>query len=165
MSKQLQADSKYAVADTDGDGIITDEELDRHERWIRLENEDKMMDTQRTMAWLAMGTTIVTVVLLLTPIINIPRMESASGFLNTFLVAQMGVVLGFMGASALSKTKAKGQYTMSMKKDLELPSKGGMEGALFKQTYNMPKSKARQMYIRSMNKGGYAKGKSSYKRK
>ena len=108
MSKQLQADSKYAVADTDGDGIITDEELDRHERWIRLENEDKMMDTQRTMAWLAMGTTIVTVILLLTPIINISRMESASGFLNTFLVAQMGVVLGFMGASALSKTKAKG---------------------------------------------------------
>ena len=108
MSKQLQADSKYAVADTDGDGIITDEELDRHERWIRLENEDKMMDTQRTMAWLAMGTTIVTVILLLTPIINISRMESASGFLNTFLVAQMGVVLGFMGASALSKTKSKG---------------------------------------------------------
>jgi len=35
MTKQLQADSKYAVADTDGDGIITDEELDRHERWIR----------------------------------------------------------------------------------------------------------------------------------
>jgi hypothetical protein len=107
MSKKLQADSKYAVADTDGDGIITDEELDRHERWIRLENEDKMMDTQRTMAWLAMGTTIVTVILLLTPIINVARMESASGFLNTFLVAQMGVVLGFMGATALTKTKSK----------------------------------------------------------
>jgi hypothetical protein len=105
--KKLQADSKYAVADTDGDGIITDEELDRHERWIRLENEDKMMDTQRTMAWLAMGTTIVTVILLLTPIINVARMESASGFLNTFLVAQMGVVLGFMGATALTKTKSK----------------------------------------------------------
>ena len=107
MSKKLQANSKYAVADTDGDGIITDEELDRHERWIRLENEDKMMDTQRTMAWLAMGTTIVTVILLLTPIINVARMESASGFLNTFLVAQMGVVLGFMGATALTKTKSK----------------------------------------------------------
>jgi hypothetical protein len=105
--KKLQADSKYAVADTDGDGIITDEELNRHERWIRLENEDKMMDTQRTMAWLAMGTTIVTVILLLTPIINVARMESASGFLNTFLVAQMGVVLGFMGATALTKTKSK----------------------------------------------------------
>jgi len=43
----------------------------------------------------------------LTPIINITRMETASGFLNTFLVAQMGVVLGFMGATALSKTKIK----------------------------------------------------------
>jgi hypothetical protein len=54
-----------------------------------------------------MGTTIVTVILLLTPIINVARMESASGFLNTFLVAQMGVVLGFMGATALTKTKSK----------------------------------------------------------
>jgi|TARA_R110000772_G_C12964740_1_gene403869 hypothetical protein len=105
--KKLQENSKYAMADTDGDGIITDDEMDRHERWIRLENEDKLMDTQRTMAWLAMGTSIVSIILLLTPIINIPRMESASGFLNTFLVAQMGVVLGFMGASALSKTKTK----------------------------------------------------------
>ena len=104
--KKLHADSKYAVADSDGDGIITDDEMDRHERWIRLENEDKLMDTQRVMAWLAMGTSIVTVVFLLTPIINITRMESASGFLNTFLVAQMGVVLGFMGATALSKSKS-----------------------------------------------------------
>ena len=79
--------------------------MDRHERWVRLENEDKLMDTQRIMAWLAMATSILTVVLLLTPIINTARMESASGFLNTFLVAQMGVVLGFMGATALSKTK------------------------------------------------------------
>jgi len=54
-----------------------------------------------------MGVSIVTVIILLTPIINITRMETASGFLNTFLVAQMGVVLGFMGATALSKTKMK----------------------------------------------------------
>lgn len=109
MTKTLQTNSKYAIADTDGDGIITDEEMDRHERWVRLENEDKLMDTQRIMAWMAMGTSIVTVILLLTPIINIPRMESASGFLNTFLVAQMGVVLGFMGATALTKTRSNNQ--------------------------------------------------------
>ncbi len=105
MTKKLENGSKYAIADTDGDGVITDEEMNRHERWVRLENEDKLMDTQRIMAWLAMATSILTVVLLLTPIINTARMESASGFLNTFLVAQMGVVLGFMGATALSKTK------------------------------------------------------------
>lgn len=107
MSKKLQSDSKYAVADADNDGIVTDQELDRHATWIRLENEDKQADTQRMMAWVAMGVSIVTVIILLTPIINITRMETASGFLNTFLVAQMGVVLGFMGATALSKTKMK----------------------------------------------------------
>ena len=107
MSKKLQSDSKYAMADADGDGIVTDQELDRHAMWVRLENEDKQADTQRMMAWVAMGVSIVTVVILLTPIINITRMETASGFLNTFLVAQMGVVLGFMGATALSKTKMK----------------------------------------------------------
>ena len=107
MSKKLQKDSKYAVADADNDGIVTDQELDRHATWIRLENEDKQADTQRMMAWVAMGVSIVTVIILLTPIINITRMETASGFLNTFLVAQMGVVLGFMGATALSKTKMK----------------------------------------------------------
>lgn len=107
MSKKLQADSKYAVADTDGDGIITDEEMDRHERWIRLENEDKLMDTQRIMAWVAMIVTILSVVILLTPIISTDRMDAVSGFLNTFIVAQVGVVVGFMGATALSKTKTK----------------------------------------------------------
>ena len=105
--KKLQVDSKYAMADTDGDGIITDEEMDRHERWIRLENEDKLMDTQRIMAWLAMSVTIVAVRILFTPIVSAEKMESAASFLNTFIVAQLGVVVGFMGATALSKTKSK----------------------------------------------------------
>jgi len=104
---KLQVDSKYAMADTDGDGIITDEEMDRHERWIRLENEDKLMDTQRIMAWLAMSVTIVAVIILFTPIVSAEKMESAASFLNTFIVAQLGVVVGFMGATALSKTKSK----------------------------------------------------------
>lgn len=107
MSKKLQENSKYALADSDGDGVVTDEEMDRHERWIRMENEDKLADTQRMMAWISMGVSIGTVIILLTPIVNIPRMESASGFLNTFLVAQMGVVAAFMAATAISKTRLK----------------------------------------------------------
>ena len=107
MAKKLQEDSKYAMADADGDGVITDEELDRHERWVRLENEDKLADTQRIMAWVAMTAAVVAVVVLLTPIVAIDRVATASGFLNTFIVAQLGVVVGFMGATALSKTKLK----------------------------------------------------------
>ena len=43
-----------------------------------------------------------------TPVVAIDRVATASGFLNTFIVAQLGVVVGFMGATALSKTKLKG---------------------------------------------------------
>ena len=53
--KKLQKDSEYAHLDLDGDGIVTDEELDLDERMMRLENEDKKADAQRTMAWYALG--------------------------------------------------------------------------------------------------------------
>ena len=100
--------TKNIVRDIGGmPAVITDEEMDRHERWIRLENEDKLMDTQRIMAWVAMVATIIAVVVLLTPIVPADRMHAVSGFLNTFIVAQLGVVVGFMGATALSKTKTK----------------------------------------------------------
>ena len=54
MTKKFQSDSKYEVADADGDGIVTDAEMDRHATWIRLENEDKQADTQRMMAIVSM---------------------------------------------------------------------------------------------------------------
>ena len=49
--KRLEKDSQYAHLDLDGDGIVTDEELDMDERMMRLENEDKKQDAQRNMAY------------------------------------------------------------------------------------------------------------------
>jgi hypothetical protein len=54
MAMTLQEDSKLEAADLNGDGIVTDEELDKQERMIRLENEDKKEDAQREMAWFAL---------------------------------------------------------------------------------------------------------------
>jgi hypothetical protein len=61
MTKQLQQDSKFNQFDTDGDGVVTDEELSRSERMLQIENNDKMQDQQRLMAWVAMWSTIVAV--------------------------------------------------------------------------------------------------------
>ena len=105
MTKQLQQDSKFNQFDTDGDGVVTDEELSRSERMIQIENNDKMQDQQRLMAWVAMWSTIITVFALLSPWIAIERVNSAAAFLNTFLVAQTGIVVGFMGATAWAKRK------------------------------------------------------------
>ena len=109
MTKQLQQDSKFNQFDTDGDGVVTDEELSRSERMIQIENNDKMQDQQRLMAWVAMWSTIVAVFVLLTPWIAIERMNSAAAFLNTFLVAQTGIVVGFMGATAWAKRQEKSE--------------------------------------------------------
>ena len=107
MTKKFQSDSKYAVADADGDGIVTDSEMDRHSTWIRLENEDKQADTQRLMAIISMAVSIVAVALLLLPIVSLDRMESVSPVLSTFLIANTGIVAAYITGSALSKTKMK----------------------------------------------------------
>jgi hypothetical protein len=85
MIKKLQEDSKFNQFDTDGDGVVTDEELSRSERMIQIENNDKMQDQQRLMAWVAMWSTIVAVFALLSPWIAIERVNTAAAFLNTFL--------------------------------------------------------------------------------
>jgi hypothetical protein len=53
-TKKLQEDSKFNQFDSDGDGVVTDEELSRSERMLQIENNDKMQDQQRLMAWVAM---------------------------------------------------------------------------------------------------------------
>jgi hypothetical protein len=103
--KHLEINSAYNEFDTNGDGIVSDEELAKAERMLQIENNDKMQDQQRLMAWVAMWSTIVAVTALLTPFISIDRMNSAAAFLNTFLVAQTGIVVGFMGATAWAKRK------------------------------------------------------------
>ena len=53
-NKKFQHGTKYSQYDLDGDGVITDKELEMDERMMRLENEDKKEDAQRKMAWFAL---------------------------------------------------------------------------------------------------------------
>lgn len=102
-AKKLEVGSSYNEMDLDGDGVVTDRELQMSERMIQIENHNALQDQQRQMAWVAMASTIVIVVVLLSPLIPIDRMDAASAFLNTWLIAQTGVVGGFMATTVLSK--------------------------------------------------------------
>ena len=112
--KVLQPDSIYAHLDTDGDGIITDEEMARakeiaeweHTKKMR-ENEDQKEDQIRAMAWFALwGMLLYPVLILLTSIIGIENAAKVIGDIApTYFVAIAGLVAAFFGAQAYSKSK------------------------------------------------------------
>ena len=122
--KKLQKGSQFEHYDIDNNGEITDGEFAMAKRIEELEHQremhknlDKMQDQQRLMAWVAMGSMVLFVVAMMTPIINVVRVNELSGFLNTFFVSQAAVVSVFMGATAYSKrnndltVQSKGAYS------------------------------------------------------
>jgi hypothetical protein len=106
--KRLESDSILDVADLDGDGVVTNGEIGKHERLLRIENWDKQQDQQRHMAWVAMGSMVLLTAALILPILPTDRIEALSGLMTMFYTAQMGVVAAFMGASAYVRTRERG---------------------------------------------------------
>ena len=108
--KKLEKGSAWESADLDNNGIITDGEMAmaakmeelQHQREMH-HNLDKMQDQQRMMAWVAMGSMVLFVVAMMTPLIDVDRVNQLSGFLNTFFVSQAAVVSGCRGARADSR--------------------------------------------------------------
>jgi len=114
-AKTLEPDSIFAHLDTDGDGIITDEEMARakeiaefeHKRNMQ-ENEDKKEDQIRAMAWFALwGMLLYPVTIIVTSLIG---QETAAQLVSdiapTYFVAIAGLVAAFFGAQAYSKGKS-----------------------------------------------------------
>ena len=107
--KKLEPGSEYAKYDLDGDGIVTDEEIAREERIIRLENNDKMQDQQRMLCWVSSVSSIILIVLAMSPVIPDTRVEMVTALLSTYIVANLGIVSVFMGATAFTRSKENGK--------------------------------------------------------
>ena len=107
--KKLQADSKFAKYDLDGDGTVSDEELAMEERMIDLENRDKREDAQRTMAWYALGGMLLYPVCVVISVVA--GIDAAAKILGdmagVYFIAVAGIVAAFFGAQALSKKSPK----------------------------------------------------------
>jgi|TARA_Y100001951_G_scaffold104561_1_gene116547 hypothetical protein len=109
MSKKLQKGSQYEQFDLDGDGIVSDEELSRSEHMIRLENSDKMQDQQRMLCWVSSISSIILIVLVMSPVIPDTRVEMVTALLSTYVVANLGIVATFMGTTAFTRSKENGK--------------------------------------------------------
>ena len=107
--KKLEKDSQYAKYDVDGDGVVTDEELDLDERMMRLENEDKKADAQRTMAWYALGGMLLyPVCVILAVVFNIEQAAKILGDMaGVYFIAVAGIVAAFFGAQAIASKPKK----------------------------------------------------------
>jgi len=107
--KRLDSKSKFNKADTNGDNVITDAELDlqldREERMLRIENNDKKEDQQRYMVWFSMVTVSGLIVVLLTDLISLERLDHISGIAEMWLLSNMGIIGSFI-ASSIWKGKA-----------------------------------------------------------
>ena len=104
--KKLQKDSEYAHLDLDGDGIVTDEELDLDERMMRLENEDKKEDAQRYMAWFALlGMLLYPSLVVFSILVNLDQAAKILGDMAAvYYVSVAAIVAAYFGAQAFKKS-------------------------------------------------------------
>ena len=108
MSKQLEEGSVWDDADTDGDGVITDKEIELFERRVRFENEDKKEDAQRNMAWFALaGMLLYPFSVVLAAALSLSSAANILGDMAaTYFVSVAAIVAAFYGKEAYTKSKS-----------------------------------------------------------
>jgi hypothetical protein len=100
MSKKLETNSIYNQFDIDGNGTVTDEELNRSERMLQIENMDKLADQQRLMAWAALFLPFITILFMALPFVTTEKVNIIMGLATTFSAAMGTIVVAFMAATA-----------------------------------------------------------------
>ena len=109
MVKQLESNSKYNQFDTDGDGIVSDEELKMAEEInsieferLQMENQDKREDAQRGMAWFALfGMLLYPFSVVLASFLGLEAAPSILGDMApTYFVSVAAIVAAFYGSQA-----------------------------------------------------------------
>ena len=105
--KKLEAGSKYANFDKDGDGIVTDDEFEMEEKLMRMENEDKKQDAQRNMAWFALsGMLLYPFAVVVAQWLGLEQAAKILGDMaSVYFVSVAAIVAAFYGKEALAKKK------------------------------------------------------------
>ena len=103
--KKLEAGSKYANFDKDGDGVVTDEEFEMEEKLMRMENEDKKQDAQRNMAWFALsGMLLYPFAVVIAQWLGLEQAAKILGDMaSVYFVSVAAIVAAFYGSQALNK--------------------------------------------------------------
>ena len=105
--KKLEKGSVWEKADSNGDGVVSDQEMAMRERMVLLENRDKKEDQQRYLVWFSALTVTAFIVVLMTPLIPVDRISHLSGIAEIWVLSNMGILASFIGFNQLAKRGAK----------------------------------------------------------
>jgi len=105
--KKLEKGSAWNDLDANQDGVVSDQELNIKERLTILQNRDKREDQQRHIVWFSALTVTLFIVVLMTPIVPIERIDHLSGIAEIWVLSNMGVIGSFIGFNQLAKRANK----------------------------------------------------------
>lgn len=101
--KRLEVDSSYNPYDMDGDGVVTDQEIDRAREIREFEDQSrKHLGQLRIARWTLIGMGAFTLGMFVVPV---DRIEALSDISNLFYISGAGIVGAFMGAQAWMSKK------------------------------------------------------------
>ena len=104
-NKRLQPKSIYEQADLDGDGIVSDAEIDAGRKLMDMEIAEEKADSQRSMAWSALISIMVFTALLVSPTVSESRVNALSDLAGLFYISMAGIVGAHMGVAAWMNKK------------------------------------------------------------
>lgn len=102
--------TRFEKFDEDKDGALSQEEAIKAQTVIDLENKDKKEDQLRRMAWIAMISMLVCTIVIFLPFIPEERIKVVEAIIQTFYIAQAGVVATFFGANAYMTRASQDNY-------------------------------------------------------
>jgi hypothetical protein len=99
-AKKLEPKSRYSEYDADGDGVVSDEEISRHQEMLKLELQETKAASQRKMAWVAVISMCVFAVLPLAPFVPDSRLDTLASISDMLFLSQASIVGLYFGATA-----------------------------------------------------------------
>ena len=107
--KQLEPDSEYAKYDADGDGIVSDQELEMTAQLQQLEATHEKADAQRQMCFLALlGMLLYPTLVVVCDLLGLDKAASILGDMSSiYFVSVGGLISVWFGAQAYTKNNGK----------------------------------------------------------
>ena len=107
--KQLEPGSEYAKYDADGDGIVSDKELETTARLQQLEATHEKADAQRNMCWLALsGMLLYPSLVVVSDLLGLDKAASILGDMSSiYFVSVSGLISVWFGAQAYTQNNGR----------------------------------------------------------